>query len=472
MPKPPTEDLPTFLNRQAHADLVTLLLELAQEHEAVHARLARMQLADQPDKLAAGFRKTLTALKRSSKFHGRREAAEFGRALEGWLDQVERELLPKDPPAALALFQAFIESDASWFDRADDSDGVIGAAVRAACRHWLRAAARCETPADAWPAQLLDLYLADEYGAREALLRDAALLLGQEAQRGLVARLDADLAALVDSWVAASPALGGPLPHELFTLSGALSLLSESLGDPDVKVRATLRYSPDPNPVQRQSFARAYLEADRPADALLWLQDSWGHLEGARQDLLAKALEKLGRFEESVPIRRAQFEQTPSNYGLNCWLRHLAEPARTEALAQARKLALAHKNAAAAATVLLELGDADAAEQKLLAEHDGIDGGAYGSLAPLAKALRDHDCPRGETVVYRALLKDVLDRADTRAYGHGARYWARLREIANAGASLLPLPPHDAFEAEIRTRHARKASFWAHVNGPHRGSKA
>lgn len=64
--------------------------------------------------------------------------------LEGWLDQVARELLPKDPPAALALFEAFIDADAAWFDRTDDSDGVIGDAVRAACRHWLQAAARCD----------------------------------------------------------------------------------------------------------------------------------------------------------------------------------------------------------------------------------------------------------------------------------------------------------------------------------------
>ena len=33
-------------------------------------------------------------------------------------------------------------------ERADDSDGVIGDVVRAACRHWLQAAARCETPRD------------------------------------------------------------------------------------------------------------------------------------------------------------------------------------------------------------------------------------------------------------------------------------------------------------------------------------
>ncbi len=84
------------------------------------------------------------------------------------------------------------------------------------------------------------------------------------------------------------------------------------------------------------------------------------------------------------------------------------------------------------------------------------------------KALRDHDCPRGETVLYRALLNGILDRAYARAYGHAARYWARLREIANSGVDLLPLSPPDAFESEIRARHARKTSFWAHVNGTRR----
>jgi hypothetical protein len=132
------------------------------------------------------------------------------------------ELCPKDPPAALALFEAVIESDAAWFARADDSDGVIGDAVRSACQHWLRAAARCETPADVWPQRLLDLYSADQYGARGALLRHAGLLLSEEAQRGLVARLDAQLAERVASWVTAGRGEGGS-PLDVFKLSVALS---------------------------------------------------------------------------------------------------------------------------------------------------------------------------------------------------------------------------------------------------------
>jgi len=241
--------------------LVAVLLELATDHGAVRERLARMQLADRPDELAAGFKKTLSGWRRSTKFYGYREAGEFGRMLDGWLDQVARELLPKDPPAALALFEAFIEADAAWFDHADDSDSVIGDAVRAACRHWLQAAARCETPADVWPERLLKLYQADQYGARDELLRRANLLLDEPAQRGLVARLESQLAQELE----ASPRGESP-PIDVFRLSGALSLLAESLRDPDIMVRASLRYSPNPNRVQRQAFARPYLRGFRGRD--------------------------------------------------------------------------------------------------------------------------------------------------------------------------------------------------------------
>ncbi len=463
MAKPPNEDLETFLRRQDAGDLIAVLLELAKDHEAVQARLARMQLADRPDKLAAGFKKTLSGWRRSTKFYGYREAGEFGRMLDGWLDQVARELLPKDPPAALSLFEAFIEADAAWFDRADDSDGVIGDAVRAACRHWLQAAALCETPRDVWPERLLKLHQADQYGARDELLRRADLLLDEPAQRGLVARLESQLTqALEASPRGESPAI------DVFRISGALSLLAESLRDPDVMVHASLRYSPNPNPVQRQAFARAYLDADRPADAMVWLQDAWGHFDDSRQDLLADALERLGRFEESSPIRQRMFERTLSDFYFQHWLEHLPEAARPEAVVHARQLALRHEDLTAAATLLLQLGDAAAAEARLLDEPGRIDGNDYGRLVPLAKALRADECPRGETVVYRALLKGILDRAYARAYGHAARYWARLGEIADGGVSLLPLPSHEDFEAEIRTRHGRKAAFWAHVSGTRR----
>lgn len=173
MPRLPPEDLPTFLQRQDVSTLVAVLLELAQDQEAVKARLTRLQLADWPDKLLAEFRKTLNGWRRSKRFVAGGEAREFGRALEAWLEQIARELMPKAPPAALELFQAFIEADAVFFERADDSDGAVGDAVRSACRYWLEAASRCETPPNELSDRVTGLFTADAYGAREELLRRA-----------------------------------------------------------------------------------------------------------------------------------------------------------------------------------------------------------------------------------------------------------------------------------------------------------
>ena len=197
MPLPASDDLEGFLMRQEPSTLVSVLLELAQDDEAVQARLARMQLVDRPDMLAAAFRKTLTAWGRSTKFHTYREAGQFGRTLESWLDQVARELLPKDPATALALFESFIEADATFFECADDSGGCVGDAVRAACRHWLQAAARCEAPAIEWPGRLVRLVSDDQYGAREELLRRAELLFDETALRALVAQFESRMGSAV-----------------------------------------------------------------------------------------------------------------------------------------------------------------------------------------------------------------------------------------------------------------------------------
>lgn len=162
MPRTPAFDIESFVRGLDPATLAALVIELAGEHPLVKQRLVRLHLANDPKRLAAGFKKLLAAWKRASSFLGYLEAREFGIELETWLGQIERGLMPKDPAAALDLAKAFIESDEVYFNRADDSDGVIGGAVRAGCRLWLQAAAQCESPAHEWADKLDALATADE----------------------------------------------------------------------------------------------------------------------------------------------------------------------------------------------------------------------------------------------------------------------------------------------------------------------
>lgn len=107
MPKTPAQSLEAFVHRQPALTLAAVLLELAEVDEAVKERLLRLQLAERPDKLAAGFRQTLMAWQRSTRYYTYRDAPAYGQLLQAWLDQVGRELVPKDPAAGLALFEAF-----------------------------------------------------------------------------------------------------------------------------------------------------------------------------------------------------------------------------------------------------------------------------------------------------------------------------------------------------------------------------
>lgn len=476
--KPANETLAAFLRQQDASTLVDILLELASESEVVRRRLERLSVARDGKRLAAAFRKTLSGWKRSRRYLDWDEARQFFKEQQDWLAQIERELLPVDPMRALELVEDYIASDAHWFERADDSAGLVGETVREACRLWLRCAACCETPADFWPERLATLYDHDEYGAREELLRRANLLLDEAHLRGLVARYEAQQ----DAILAAARARGEPdLPRGVFHPAAAMVLLAEALQDPDVQVRATLRHSPQPNELQKEAFVRHYLEVGRPADALPWLDGPWQRCEDTRLRLRAQALQQLGRRDEAVLLRQRAFERTLTVSDFRNWMALLPPLQQSAAVEHARAVARAWPDPVAAAELLLETGDGEGAQGMLVQRASQLDGRCYELLVPLARKLEAHQLWTGATAVYRALLLDILSRGQSQAYRHAARYWAKLQAIAQLTPSLEPLCSHARFVAEVRRDHGRKWSFWqladrvdgrrhgpgAHVADPH-----
>ena len=326
------EDLDTYVRRQGAEDLAAVLLELAQANPQVRQRLVRMQLSDKPDRLAATFQKTLNGWRRQSRFLDYRASQEWATELGAWLGQLERELLPRDPMTVVRLAESFIDSDAIFFERVDDSGGCIGDAMRAACRLWLKAAARCDVPPDTWPARLFTLFAADQYGAREPLLAYAELLLSEPQLREMVAGIERDL----DNSPTPSDSDARPA-HGVRCSLTALTLLSRVLWDPDVHVRATLRRSPRPNSMQKQDFVLQYLEVGRPADALPWLEDLSDWHEYTRLRLLAEVFKRLGETERSAPMQQKVFEETLAVEDFRTWLGHLQPHAHAGAVERARR---------------------------------------------------------------------------------------------------------------------------------------
>ncbi|HEX6006181.1 MAG TPA: hypothetical protein VFZ14_19475 [Burkholderiales bacterium] len=446
------------LRAQSKDELVALLDELAGKHPEVEARLARHALAADPAALAAQFRHHLQSWKRSARFRPRSAAAAFGRELESFLDEIERELLPLDAGRAHALADAFVRMDERLFEQADDSDGVIGDAVRAGCRLWLITA---KARADRLPAQWIDrvyaLVNADEYGTREALLRHADLLLAPPDLRALAGRFEDDLER------ALARRAGDQAGHPVFKAAAAVGLVADALRDPDLSTRTTLRYSPVPNPLQKEQFVERYLRFGRPAEALVWLDGDWGMHEERRERLLAQAYAALNDAVELRAVRRQLFDRTGSASDFEAWRGSLAPAERSAAAAVARERAQNHDDPITGAQLLLALDDDAAAEALLVARHANLRGEEYHRLVPLAQTMEEKGRLLGAVACYRALLTAILARAYARAYGHAAEYLAALRQLDLRVHGYGALPTHEAFEAALRNMHGRKVAFWSRL---------
>ena len=447
------------LRGQPKEELVALLAELAATNSKVGARLARHALAADPARLGAEFRTRLQTWKRSRRFLGRSAAAAFGRALEAWLDEIERELLPLDAARAHALAEAFVRSDERFFEQADDSDGAIGDAIRAGCELWLRAAkALPNRDATAWIERVYALVNADEYGAREALLKHADLLFDEAALRALAIRFEADLTQALHAR-GATERHG----HAVYKAAAAIGLIADALRDPDLSTTTTLRYSRNPNVLQKEHFAERYIRYGRPGEALAWLDGDWGIREEGRERLLAEAYAALRDTVRLRAVRQGLFERTGAVSDFEAWRVSLAPAARAGATEVARERAKIHDDPITGARLLLALGDDAAAEVLLLARQATLQGGDCGRLVPLAQALEEKGRLLGTIVCYRALLVAILTRAYARAYGHAAEYLHALRGLDARVDDYGALTPHQAFESSIRSTHGRKLSFWNRI---------
>lgn len=163
------EEMASFLAKQDAPTLAQVLLELAEDFAPVYERLERLRLQDDPAALSARFNQQLQRWKTNDRYVTYQDAAAFGRELDVWVAQVQREVLPRFPGKAMALFAAFIELDRMVFEGVDDDGGYVGASFELACRLWLTAAVAAGSSKVEIANRASAMLSADDYGARSAL---------------------------------------------------------------------------------------------------------------------------------------------------------------------------------------------------------------------------------------------------------------------------------------------------------------
>lgn len=247
-----------------------------------------------------------------------------------------------------------------------------------------------------------------------------------------------------------------------------------ALAREDLDLYVVLEGQKKPHVQETRAVAERLLAAGRSAEALDWVRregrSSWDRSRGAggaaRVGLEARILSALGRRDEAQVLRWQGFEQTCDADLLLDHVKALPDFAEFEVMDRAFAHALAHNDSRTALTFLMGWPRHDLAARLIIDRHADWDGNDYHLLPPAAETL-EQDFPLAATVLYRALLEDILRGARSKAYPHAARYLKQLGHLAAASEAdpLCPpgIVPHATYLADLTREHARKAGFWANV---------
>jgi uncharacterized protein (DUF608 family) len=97
----------------------------------------------------------------------------------------------------------------------------------------------------------------------------------------------------------------------------------------------------------------------------------------------------------------------------------------------------------------------------LLDRADQLNGDFYGSLIPLAEILETEERALASSIVYRALLNSILQRAKSKTYPHGVRYLKKLDNLTQSIGDWRNFEDHDHYSEHLKEKHGRKTSFWS-----------
>lgn len=431
--------------------LATALLELAVCSPEAREHVERLVAA--PSDRLAKAKAALAGLARARRFYSYAESGTLARKLEVILADIDAD--QPAPEEGLRLVARFFESDRAVFERCDDSGGGVGMVFTFDARElFARYAAACADKTRI-AKLVLALYGEDDYGVRGALIDEAASFLPAEAVRTLAQ----------DCWDRAMQS-GNPEDGKACHWFTAVRSLARQLADAPLFEKALRASSPDLYPGAELELAKAYLEAGDAATALAWLEREGQvgrFLQGDRDRLLLEVHRKLGDQAGLEDAAWRIFRAGRSAKALEDLLLVIGEDQRARVVREeTRKILDEDHFSISSASFLIVLGLSDEAEAYLLRRAGQLNGDLYDSLLPLAKALERHGCALAATAVYRALLDSILQRAQYKAYPHGADYLRKLDALAGAVEDWQSIQPHAVYAQALAKAHGRKSGFWGH----------
>lgn len=434
--------------------LARLVLNQA-EADPIFARAARMELAAKDDDgaLAHEIEKRLKTIRRSRSFIEWDKVRPLAQELDQLRAAITGPLAEASSSQAIGLMRMFLSLAEPVFERADDSNGTLGAVFRQGGEDLGKLWSHRGAPEPHVLANdILTLIESDGYGVFDELPEAASPALGKEGRAALRHMLLARQASLTDA--------------ERRRFDYKTGWLLPKLADLDDDVDAFIA-TVDPerrNALLNAKVAERLIAHGRCEEALGWIDapTERGHNERELADLRLRALVALRRREEAQTQRKTIFDRWLDAQALREWLKGLPDFEDFDAEQQALDQAMAFDASVRALAFLVEWPDLKRAGRLIRDQIDRLDARAYDVLRPYAEALSSSD-PVGSTLLYRRLVMGVLERAASKYYPYAVRDFLAAGKLAPHLDGCTETVPHAAWVEQLRRSHGRKVGFWSQI---------
>ncbi|MDD7973398.1 DUF6880 family protein [Roseinatronobacter alkalisoli] len=450
--------------------LAQLVFEEA-ERNAGFRRQVKAALAGKsgPESIAKLIDRRLSGLARAKSFIEWDKARAFADDLRSLSDTITSELGPAAPALAIDRLLRFIATHEQVFDRVDDSSGRVQDVYCQAITAAGDLAQNLNAPdADLLPDKIMTAlgesthgYLVDVTDAVAPHLPQNSLdRWDGDLKSAIVERQTEEAAREADGWFYSMTSQWAKMRQVLALARGDLDLL------------IALEVQKKPHMQDTLGIAAQLLEVGRSAEALEWVRkpgrrpfgESDGELSPERVSLEARILDAMGDEAAAQALRWRCFEARLSADILRDYLNQLPDFEDIEAEDRAHALALEKAEPEMALQFFLDWPRLDLVAKLIVMHPDRWDGGKW-HILPKVASLLEHDYPLAATILYRALLDDILDRARSKAYGHGAKYLGKLGLLAQETDPTRPrsMIDHTTYLAKLKEAHPRKSGFWMRV---------
>lgn len=428
--------------------LADALLELSKHSESAVDLIEQMIAS--PEENVQRFKMKLGNLKYSSRFIDWRGAGDFSRELEMLLQDLKAGV--SDPLTGLELVAAFYEADNTIFEMCDDSSGNIGMVFTYDAKELFKEyASRCADK-EKVAGLILKLNRKNDYGVRDALFECAGECLPEPIIRSMISTLQQN-----------DVSAGSRNRTHL------IESLARHINDAALFAETREKSGRPLNSAAWVEIATVYFESGDCASAMEWLNriaPDETYYTYERDRLLARIYQQTNDTEKLTELLRKNLRNHHTTGTLDELISVMGEEHQVEVLTEEIAFIMAtDKLDNTDLEFLLETGHINEAETYLLSKAEQLNGNFYGTLIPLAEAFQKNRRYLAASLIFRALLLSILDRAYSKAYPHAVDYLGKLDRLTEQIPDWKTYESHAEFKAVLQTNHRRKRSFWAQYKG-------